>query len=134
MVRRVPKDLIAEGNHEALEHVLEHIGVTWPMKERERILQIATQAIFPMEQTNHAWGGADLTHITVAKEPYYPVTVALTDSPGVWFKNLRLLQIRKKLGLVRSLRVTLDLTSCVIGEVYTKLKTLEEIVGKDIDE
>lgn len=132
MVKRITKDVVAEGNHEALEHVLEHIGVTWPMVERERIFQIVTQAIFPPEQAAHVWEGSNLTHITVEKEPYYPVTVSLRDPPGIWFRNLRLLQIRKKLDLVRSLRVSLDFTSCVIGEVYFKLKALKEIVGKEM--
>ena len=132
MVKRITKDVVAEGNHEALVHVLDHVGVTWPLMERERIFQIATQAIFPTEQAASVWKGCDLTYFSVEKKPYYLVTVSLRDSPGIWFKNLRLLQIRMKLGLVNSLRVTLEYSSCIIGEVYFKLKALEEVVGKEM--
>ena len=132
MVKRVSKNLIVEGNHEALGHVLEHIGVTWPAVEGERILESTIQAIFPDDQAAKVWEGNDLTHRTVKNEPYYPVIVSLKDPPRTWFKNLRLLQIWKKLSIVKSLRVLLDLSSCVVGEVYLKLKALEEIVGKEM--
>ena len=132
MVKRISKDVISEGNHEALAHVLDHVGVTWPLMERERILQIATQAIFPADQASSVWKGCNLAYFSVDKKPYYLVTISLRDSPGLWFKNLRLLQIRMKLGLVNSLRVTLEYSSCIIGEVYFKLKALEDVVGKEM--
>ena len=132
MVKRILKDVVAEGNHKALVHVLEHVGVTWPLMERERILQIATQAIFPTEQATSVWKGCDLAYFSYEKKPYYIVTVSLRDSPRIWFKNLRLLQIWMKLGLVNSLRVTLEYSSCIIAEDYSKLKALEGVVGKEM--
>ena len=87
MVKRVTKNIIAEGNHEALGHVLEHIGVTWPLIEREQILQSTIQAIFPDNQATKVWEGNNLTHRTVKNEPYYPVIVSLKDLPRTWFKK-----------------------------------------------
>lgn len=132
MVGRVSGKMLADDEHEALGLVFEHIGVTWSTVEREKILRTITQAAFPGVQVLRAWEGSDLTHVTSKNEPYYPVTVSLKSSPVDWFKNLRILQIRKKLGLVRSLRVTLDVSSCVIGEVYAKIKALEAVVGKEM--
>lgn len=132
MVKRVAKDMIAEGNHEALGLVLEHIGLTGPLAECERILQVATQEIFPTDQAVHVWKGCDLTYFTVERKPYYLVTVSLKDPPGIWFKNLRLLQIRVKLGLVNSLRVTHDSSTYIIGEMYYKLRALRKVVGKEM--
>ena len=132
MVKRVSKKLLADGEHNALEHVFEHIGVSWPAIERKKILQSVIQATFPDGQAMYVWEGSNLTHVTSQNEPYYPVTVSLKDSPRDWFKNLRILQIRKKLCLVKSLRVSLAISSCVTGEVNAKIKSLEEVVGKEM--
>lgn len=132
MIRRVSKNLVAGESHNALEYVLEHIGVTWPIMEREQLYQSVVQAMFPEDHVLYVWEGVNLTPNTVGGEPYYPDTVSLKDPPGIWFRNLRLLQICKKLDLVGTIRVTLNLASCVVGEVYFKLKALKKVIGKEM--
>ena len=56
--------------------------------------------------------------------------MSLNTSPNVWFKNLRLLQLRKKLNLITSLRVSQIHPSILGGEALAKMKALEEVVGK----
>ena len=130
MVKRVSANWLADSEHEAMDHVFEHIGVTWPSEERERLLQIASKTAFPSDQRAEAWKGYDQTQSTSEKVYYYPITASLTDAPSVWFHNLRLLQIRKKLNLVTSVRVGLTEPSIIAGEVLAKTQALELVVGK----
>lgn len=130
MVKRVTRDWLAEGAHPALEHVFEHIGVTWPIDEREELFKIASYTAFPANARMDAWRGHDLTIFTVGNKFHYPITASLADKPNVWFKNLRLLQIRKKLNLITTLRTNMMHPSILAGEVLAKAKALEEVVGK----
>ena len=71
-----------------------------------------------------------MTVLTANNEFYYPITVSLATCPNVWFKNLRLLQLRKKLNLITSLKVSQIHPPILGGEALAKLKALEEVVGK----
>lgn len=102
MVKRITKEWLAEGAHPALDYVFEHIGVTWPIDEREALFKIASYTAFPPNARMDAWRGYDMTVLTAKNEFYYPITASLNTSPKVWFKNLRLLQLRKKLNLILS--------------------------------
>lgn len=130
MVKRVTKEWLAEGAHPALEHVFEHIGVTWPIEEREKLFDIASYTAFPSNVRLDAWRGFDHTILTAENKFYYPITASVAATPNVWFKNLRLLQIRKKLNLITSLRVSMFQPSILAGEVLAKTQALEEVVGK----
>ena len=116
MVKRVSKDVISEGNHEALAHVLDHIGVTWTIEEREEMLRKISYTVFPPSRRADAWQGCDRTRFTENNQFFYPVTASLGVSPSNWFKNLRLLQVRKKLWLISSLRVSMSEPSLLSGE------------------
>ena len=108
MVKRVPfDDWLAAGKPPAMAHVFEHIGLTWPIKEQEKLLHIASITFFPPHQRSEAWKGYDQSCSMVGNVFYYPITASLRDSPFVWFRNLCLIQIRKKLNLITSLRVNL---------------------------
>ena len=112
MVKRITKEWLAEGAHPALDYVFEHIGVTWPIDEREALFKIASYTAFPPNARMNAWRGYDMSVLTANNEFYYPITVSL----DVWFKNLRLLQLRKKLNLITSLRVSQIHPSILGGE------------------
>lgn len=131
MVKRVKQYWLAEGTHPALEHVFEHIGVTWPIDEREKLFDIAFRTAFPPNNSADAWRGYDQTSYTVEGKFYYPITATLSASPSIWFKNLRLLQIRRKLDLITSLRVSVAQPSVLAGEALAKLQALETVVGKE---
>ena len=130
MTKKITKELLAEGVHPALDLVFEHIGVTWPIEERETLFKIALYTVFSLNANMDAWRGSDLTAHTVNKEFYYPVTASLNASPKTWFNNLRLLQLRKKLNLITSLKINQIHPSILGGEALAKLKALEEVVGK----
>ena len=91
MVKRVFANWLADGEHAAMDHVFEHIGVTWPIEERKKVLRIASITAFPPHQRSEVWSGYNQTRSTSENIFYYLITVALTDSPSVWFRNLRLL-------------------------------------------
>lgn len=132
MVKRVSFDWLAEGEHPAMAHVFEHIGVTWPIEEREKLLRVASITAFPPHDRSQVWRGYDQSRSTVENKFYYPITASLTDSPATWFKNLRILQIRKVLNLVTSLRVNLTEPSLLAGEVLAKTQALERVMGRDM--
>ena len=91
-----------------LEHVYEHIGVTWTIEEREKMLRKISYRVFPPSRRADAWQGCDRTRFTENNQFFYSVTASLGVSPSNWFKNLRLLQVRKKLWLISSLRVSMS--------------------------
>lgn len=132
MVRRVSFDWLAAGEHPAMEHVFEHIGLTWPIQEREKLLRIASITAFPPHQRSEVWTGYDQSRSTAENVFYYPITASLRDSPSVWFRNLRLIQIRKKLNLMTSMRVNLTEPSLIAGEVLAKTLALQAVVGPEM--
>lgn len=132
MVKRVKQNWLAEGTHPAFDHVFEHIGVTWPIDEREKLFDIAFRTAFPPNVSADAWRGYDQTSYTVGGKFYYPITAILSASPSIWFRNLRLLQIRRKLDLITSLRITVAQPSILAGEALAKLQALEAVVGKEM--
>ena len=132
MVRHIPFDWLAAGEHPAMVHVFEHIGLTWPIEEREKLFRIASITAFPPHQRADVWAGYDQSRSTVGNVFYYPITASLRDSPLVWFRNLRLIQIRRKLNLITSMRVNLTEPSLLAGEVLAKAKALEAVAGKEM--
>ena len=80
---------LADGEQSAMDHVFEHIGVTWPIGERKKILRIASITAFPPHQRSEVWKGYDQTRSTAENVFYYPITASLTDPPSAWFHNLR---------------------------------------------
>ena len=115
MVKQVSANWLADGEHAAMNHVFEHIGVTWPIEEHEKLLRTSSITAFPPHQCLEVWRGYNQTRSTSTNIFYYPITVALTDSPSVWFRKLRLLQIQRKLNLVTSVRVNLTEPSFIAG-------------------
>ena len=55
----------------------------------------------------------------------------IQDPPGLWFRNLKLLQIRYTLGLDCFLMLKLTTGNTPIGEIVAKIQALEQVVGKD---
>ena len=132
MVKRVTKDWVSGEDQRLVEIAFQHIGTKWSLEEREKVLKDISYAFFPPNRRADVWTGYDQTHRTVNHEPYYPISIVLNQKPNVWFKNLRLLQIRQKLHLVKSLRVNLGQESSTIGNVYSKLQAIEGIVGREM--
>lgn len=132
MVRRVLSDWLAAGEHPAMEHVFEHIGLTWPIEEGKKLLRIASITVFPPHQRSKVWTDYNQSRSIVGNVYYYPITPSLRDSPSVWFRNLRLIQICKKLNLITSMRVNLTEPSLIAGEVLAKTLALQAVVGKEV--
>lgn len=132
VARRVPLSWLAPDQHEAMGIVLQHIGVTWPEEERERILDIVREASFTPALKRDLWGGRDISEATVEGVPYYPITVSLADKPNLWFKNLRLIQIRRVLGLITHVLLRMPMNPCPSGEIVVKMVGLEQAVGKEV--
>ena len=132
MVKRVTRKWLSEDANPAMEHVYEHIGLHWPLGAREKIFKGVSRSIFPPNRRADEWQGYDRTHLTEENEFYYPITASLKASPDVWFKNLRLLQIRKVLRLITSLQVSMGPMPCLSGEIHAKMKALKKVVGKEM--
>ena len=132
MVKQATQDWLADGAHPAMEHVFEHIDVHWPLEDRENLFKIASYTVFPPNKRANVWKGHDKNHLTVGKKFYYPIHASLGAMLNVWLKNLRLLQIRKKLNLISSMCVSINEPSLLAGEVLAKTKALEDVVGKDM--
>lgn len=96
------------------------------------MLRKISRAIFPPNRRVDELRGYDRTHLTEKNVFYYPITASLGASPNVWFKNLRLLQIRKALRLVSSLQVSLSRLSHFSREIYVKMEALKETLGKEM--
>ena len=108
MVKRPTNSCLAEETHLAtIDVALQYIGAKWLQEKRESIFRPILRAIFPPNRQANAWGGYDQTFYTVKEPFHYPVTVPLGAPPDVWFKNLRLLQIRMKLRLITSLQLSM---------------------------
>ena len=131
-MKRVTQNWLADGAHLAMEHAFDHIGVHWPLEDGENLFKIASYIAFPPNKRANVWKGHDKSHFTVGIKFYYPIHASLGAMPNVWFKNLRLLQIRKKLNLISSMRVSINEPSLLAGEVLAKTKALEDVVGKDM--
>ena len=127
MVKRVPHSLLADRTHPALNITIQHMGATWSVANMEPFLKTVSDALFPSEQWIHMWGGCNLTDCTLEKKWYYPITITLEAGPNMWFKNLRLLQLRHKLGLLSHLRLSMPSTPS--GQLFVKMDTLKTIVG-----
>lgn len=135
MVRRISNAWLAEETHPAIGIALEHMGTSWAVAEREKVFKTISYAFFPPNRRADAWPGYDQTHHTVKAKPYYPVIVPLGTSPDAWFKNLRLLQVRQRLNLITSLRLSmLNPPSCISGEVFARMDALKRVVGKNLAE
>ena len=119
MVRKVTKRWVSSKDQKTMELTFQHIGTKWSLEEREKVLRTISYAFFPPNRRNDVWSGYDQTHQTVNNEPYYPITVSLNQTLNRWFKNLRLLQVRQKLNLVRNLRVNLGQQSSTVSNVYS---------------
>ena len=123
------------GTHPAIDIAFQHIGSSWSVEKREEILNTISHAIFPPNHRADAWGGYNQTIFANDGQFYYPITVPLGTYPNAWFKNLRILQIRVKLKLISSLRVSLlSQPSCISREVLAKLNALKDAIGKEIIE
>ena len=75
------------------------------------------------------WEGYNQTLLISTKTFYYPIHVPLGATPNVWFKNLRMIQIRKELNLIQSLHISLDHFTHMGGEIVAKIRALEQVVG-----
>lgn len=112
--------------------VYAHIGATWEIADRERIFKEVSYAMFPPHRRSDAWCKLDSTYLTQDEEFYYPITVRLMAPPNVWFKNLRLLQIRRQLNLVTNLEVTMGTGNRPAAEICAKMSALRTAVGSDL--
>ena len=135
MTKRATCGWLADDTHPAIDVVFQHIGRTWPIEKREGLCSTISQAVFPSICQNDVWKGGNYTLSTVGNQFDYPVTVAIGATPNIWFKNLRLLQVRLKLCLINSLRISmLEPPACASGQIVAKMDVLKNIVEKELIE
>ena len=111
------------------------MGASWSMTKREEVLNSISCAFFSSDKQANTWKGQNQTTCTQGRVFYYLVTINLGYIPDIWFRNLRLLQIRTKLRLITSLRLSLlsQPPSCVVsGKIIAKIQAPKNIVGKDM--
>ena len=110
------------------------MGASWSVTKREEVVNFISCAFFPSDKQANTWKGQNQTTCTQGRVFYYLVTINLGDILYIWFINLWLLQIRTKLRLITSLRLSLlSQPSCVVsGKIIAKIQALEDIIGKDM--
>ena len=116
---------------ELIEIALKTMAVRWPREQRLELFNTISNATFPRGSLDGMWIERDRTAETRGGVPFHQLFVKIQDSPGTWFRNLKLLQIRYALGLDCFLTLKHRPGNTPIGEVVAKIQALEQVVGKD---
>ena len=128
MVARTPSTWNVEEDN-LMNAAFAAMAVNWPRLQREDLAQFITDSLFPLEDGDTPWEIID--HTTNAKDgiPYFKIFIKLYDQLSVWFRNLRILQIRVKLGLNDSYCVAQGLGDSQLGAFAAKIEVVRAIVG-----
>ena len=133
MVRRVSGSWLGEGeDYTVVSIVLNHIGTTWTNQERERIGDVIFEAFFPPLERTDVWRAYDQLPFLYADEYTYFIYLSLGVDANLWFKILRLLQVRNELHLRQPVYIALDRFFNASEESSTKIAILQKIVGEEI--
>ena len=130
MAPRVPKAWHFE-EFDILDLVFDHLAKQASRSAKEELYRSIAQAIFPGIEERQIWATCDRTNDTIGNRPFHQFFIRIHDRPNEWFKNLRLLQLRMKLGLHDTYYFRSELGSSPVSEVFSKLKVLCSIVGED---
>lgn len=129
MARRIP--LAWSQGEGALETTFEAMAGAWDRERRNELFNHIVESVFPGREKEDMWEYVDRTSDTRDNVTFYQLNVKIHDGPSKWFRNLRLLQLRIKLGLDGMLYIKREWGSCPIGELVAKMNALRAIVGND---
>ena len=114
---------------ELLQVAFRIMSTRWSRSQRQELFDFIVQAIFPGDERSRLWMQVDATARTRDGVPFHQLTVRMYDEPVVWYRNLRLLQIREYLGLDCMLYITLGYGCLIVGVVLNRLLAIRSVVG-----
>ncbi len=130
MTTRARAQIFGE-HYQVFDIVFENLSRRYTREQKENFYARISIAMFPGLSRRQQWEVIDRSHTTVARIDYFQVYVSITDSAALWFMNLRLLQIRVKLGLKDFYYLKQGFVNIRMSEVLQKLQVLGQIVGYD---
>ncbi len=121
------------GKHfQVLEIVFENISSRqYTRTQKESFCAHVSIAMFPGLMRRHQWEVFNRSNITAPREELFPMYISLGDSATYWFMNLRLLQIRIRLGLRDYYYLQLGFVTIRMSEVMCKLNVLARLIGQE---
>ena len=99
--------------------------------EREQFFNQVANGIFPEDAQRRQWPIVDRTRETKHGESFHQLLIRIHDGPNYWFRNLRLLQLRIRLGLIDTYYLDSEMRTCPFSEVIAKIQAIETIVGEN---
>lgn len=114
---------------ELLNTAFATLAVTWPRTQREDLAQLIADSLFPTGDQCTPWEIVDLSSTTKDNVSNFKMFIRLHDSPSAWFQNLRILQVRVKLGLDDAYGVAQEMDHSRIGTLAAKLEAVQAIIG-----
>ena len=115
-----------------IQHAFTIMASIWPRPKRQELYDHIIAKAFP--DASGQWQADDLTTRTRDGQPCHTLQVRIQDAPSSWFCNLKMLQLRQNLGLDCILAHRFTDGRMVMGEMYAKMQTLEQVVGKTMVE
>lgn len=116
---------------EVLNVVFGHLSQRALRSEREVLYQSIGEGILPDLRHRHLWTIVDRTSSTRTGEDFYLLYIHMGDRPSEWFRNLRMLQIRVKLGLIDTYCMDVNGHPIRMSEIICKIDVIAGIVGRD---
>lgn len=116
---------------EVLNVVFGHLSQRAPRPEREILYQSIGVGILPGLRHRHLWTIDDRTSSTRTGEDFYQLYIHMGDRPNEWFRNLRMLQIRMKIGLIDTYYMDFNVHPIRMSEIICKINVIAGIVGWD---
>ena len=101
----------------------------WSRDKRQDLFDFISCAVYSQDQEPKLWWYTNQTAKTREKEPFHQLEISIQDGPADWFRNLKLLQIRKALGLDCLFHVQCKVGWLTTGNLTAKMDTLHSIIG-----
>ena len=130
MTSRTRTQMFAEP-YEVYDIVFENIARRYTRAQAEDFYCHISRAMFPGMMRQQQWNIVDKSSATLARTDFIQLFICLTDNPTLWFMNLRMLQIRVKLGLRDYYYLKPGFVNIRMSEVIYKLRVLTGIVGEE---
>ena len=127
MAARTPSTWNVEDN-DLLNAAFVAMAVNWPRTQREDLAQYLSDSLFAVGSRDTPWEIANQTSSTVDSVSYFKMFIRLYDESSVWFRNLRILQVRVKLRLDDSYHVARGLGNSQLGKFAAKIEAIRAIV------
>lgn len=131
MAPRVSAQMFGDRDSQVWDIVFNNIASRFNRQAKERFYSTIACAMFPGQMSDLMWVFADRTSETVGNQQLYQFHISLGNQPTIWFRNLRLLQLRIRLGLQDYYYLKSTPGLIIMAEVKAKLRALAQVVGYD---